>query len=174
MIIMRQISAANLVFLAAASLTREHPDRRDLTHEEIRRRAYELEPEPGQSDHTIRAHISSHCVANKKSDPGKHRKLFINDNGTYRLYRQGDPCDPGRKNGPIAPQPGEVPAKYHELPDWYNSTCENRTGEDWFASLHGLGAEAWKQLGGGEKFIRELRSNWDREEAPAQSKKKAV
>jgi hypothetical protein len=27
-------------------------------------------------------------------------------------------------------------------------------------ALRGLGKELWRELGGGEKFIRELRSNW--------------
>jgi hypothetical protein len=27
-------------------------------------------------------------------------------------------------------------------------------------ALRGLGKELWKELGGGEKFIHELRSNW--------------
>jgi len=175
MIIMKELSTANLVFLAAASLTREYPERKGFSHQEIRRRAYELEPKSGLSDSAIRSHISTHCVANKKPDPGKHRKLFVNEDGTYRLYRKGDACDPGRRDGPLAPKPGDVPEKYQELLDWYNTAHGDRPGEDWFAKLRGLGAEEWKKLGGGEKFIRELRSNWYGEEAaPAHGKKKAV
>ena len=32
--------------------------------------------------------------------------------------------------------------------------------EDPLLALRGLGKELWKELGGGEKFIHQLRSNW--------------
>jgi hypothetical protein len=32
--------------------------------------------------------------------------------------------------------------------------------EDPILALRGLGKELWKELGGGEKFIREMRENW--------------
>jgi hypothetical protein len=35
-----------------------------------------------------------------------------------------------------------------------------RPDKDPILALRGLGKELWKELGGGEKFIREMRENW--------------
>jgi len=161
---MNAISAADLVWIAAASLTREFPDRTGFSPDEIRRRVCELEPDAGFTDATIRTHIGRHCVANKKPDPGKHRKLYANADGTYRLYWPGDPFHPERKNGKILPDPNRTPAKYHDLLDWYRSLDAGSSKEsqetDPILALRGLGKELWREVGGGEKFIRELRENW--------------
>ena len=45
---------------------------------------------------------------------------------------------------------GGVTAEQKTLPD----------GEDPLLALRGLGKELWKELGGGEKFVREMRENW--------------
>ena len=45
--IMRIISAADLVWIASASLERENPERKGFSHDEIRQRLYSLEPEHG-------------------------------------------------------------------------------------------------------------------------------
>jgi hypothetical protein len=37
---------------------------------------------------------------------------------------------------------------------------ETPLDEDPLLALRGLGKELWKELGGGEKFIREMRDNW--------------
>ena len=165
MIIMsRRISAADLVWMATASLAREQPDRTGFSHDEIRRKANELEPDHGFPDPTIRTHIASHCVANKKPDPGKHRKLFQNLDGTYRLYRPGDAFDPARKDGKLLPDANRIPPNYRELLDWYEaefSRCGQRSiEEDPILALSGVGKELWRDLGGGETFLRELRETW--------------
>jgi hypothetical protein len=183
---MKDISAANLIWLAVASLSRDDPKRTGFSHDEIRRRVNELEPHHGFPDATIRTHIATHCVANKKPDPGRHRKLYMNPDGSYRLYRPNDSCDLGRKNGKSVPDPNLIPPKYRDLIDWYRT---RDTGPapisiegDPILALRGVGKELWKELGGGEKFIRELRENWygatnpGKMSAPSKSgkKKKAV
>lgn len=35
--------------------------------------------------------------------------------------------------------------------------------EDWSEWIYGLGAEVWKSLGGGEAFLKEERSSWDKQ-----------
>jgi hypothetical protein len=170
MMIMKMIAAADLVWLATASLEREKPARKGFSHDEIRQRVYAIEPEHGFPDATVRTHITTHCVANKKPDPGKHRKLYMNPDGTYRLYRPGDPCDPGRREGKMSPDPNRIPSKYHDLLEWYRTrdTGQSPAPEiDPILALRGVGKELWKELGGGEKFIRELRANWYGTEAPA-------
>ena len=163
------MNAADLIWLSAASLEREHPERKGFSHDEIRQRVYSLVPEHGFPDATIRAHIATHCVANKKPDPSKHRKLYLNADGTYRLYRPGDSCDTGRKEGKTLPDPNRIPSRYRELLEWYQSRDAGRSATpdvDPILALRGIGKELWRELGGGEKFIRDLRANWYGEETP--------
>ena len=163
-IIMKYISAADLVWLATAALTRAHPDRSGFSHDEILGRVEELEPDHGFKAATIPTHITSHCVANKKPDPGKHRKLFLNADGTYRLYRPRDPYHPGRKDGKLLPDANRIPPKYRELLDWYQMTYMHSRpapDEDPILALRGLGKDYLRQLGGGEKFLRDLREGWE-------------
>jgi hypothetical protein len=161
---MRVITAADLIWIATASLTREFPERDGFSPDEIRKRVRELEPETDFSASTIPTHIGRHCVAMKKPDPLKHRKLHANPDGTYRLYWSKDPYHPDRKNGKVLPEPSRIPAKYHDLLDWYRArdvTPERLTVEnDPILALSGVGKELWHAVGGGEKFIRELRENW--------------
>jgi len=174
---MKAISAADLVWIAAASLTREFPERTGFSPDEIRRRVHDLEPDAGFPDSTIRTHIGRHCVANKKPDPGKHRKLYANPDGSYRLYWSRDPFHSERKNGKTLPEPNRIPAKYHELLAWYReldtAPPEELQETDPILALRGLGKELWRDLGGGEKFIRELRENWYGVDKPARQSAKA-
>src|SRR2546430_15946913 len=39
--------------------------------------------------------------------------------GRRRLYRKGDVYHPGREGSKITPKPGELPAEYAELLEWY-------------------------------------------------------
>ena len=174
---MKSITAADLVWIAAASLSREFPDRKGFSPDEILRRARLIEPDLSFPDVTIRTHIGSHCAAMKKPDPGKHRKLHANDDGTYRLYRPTDPCHPGRRQGKTLPDPNRIPAKYHDLIDWYRARyatpAQVTTEADPVLALRGLGKQVWRELGGGEKFIRELRENWYRVKLPLKHARKA-
>jgi hypothetical protein len=180
---MRVISAADLVWIAVAALSKQHPERHGFSHDEIRRKVNELEPHHGFPDATIRTHITTHCVANKKPDPGKHRKLYANSDGSYRLYSAQDSCHPGRKDGRTAPDPMRVPEKYAELLRWARDrepVIGNAAKTDPILALAGVGKEVWRRLGGGEKFIREMRENWygpsphAKADSPALRKKRAV
>ena len=160
---MKVMTAADLVWIATASLEREKPARKGFSHDEIRQRVYAIEPEHGFPDATVRTHITTHCVANKKPDPGKHRKLYLNPDGTYRLYRLGDLFDPARREGKISPDPNRIPSKYHDLLEWYRTLDANQSSApevDPILALRGVGKELWRELGGGEKLLRELRANW--------------
>jgi hypothetical protein len=163
-LIMKAIACADLVWVATALLSREQPQRAGFTHEEIHRKVHEIEPQHGFTDSAVRSHISSHCVANRNPDPGKHRKLYRNEDGTYRLFRPGDKYNSERRDGKLLPKGEKLPAKYRDLIDWYESSIratEHTSPEnDPILALRGLGKDVWKSLGGGEEFIRKLRENW--------------
>ena len=147
-----------------ASLTREQPDQSGFSHDEILKTVHELMPNHGFKLSTIRTHITSHCVANKKPDPGKHRKLFLNADGTYRLYRPGDEYHAGRKDGKLLPDVNRIPKEYCDLLDWYHAKhlrTRKAVESDPILALRGLGKEHLLRMGGGEKFLRDLRSGWD-------------
>ena len=158
------MKASDLVWLSTAQLQREQPSRAGFSPDEVLRKANEMEPNHGFSLNTIRTHISRHCVANISPAGAIHRMLTRNANGTYRPYRYGEEYDPGRARGKTCPDINAIPPKYKELMEWFNGEYEKRrdlsADEDPLLALRGLGKELWKDLGGGEKFIRELRANW--------------
>ena len=162
--IMKHMSAADLVWVATALLHREHPKSTGFVPRDIARKVLATEPQHSLDPKTISQHISKHCVANKKPDPSRHRILFQNEDGSYRLYRSGDPFSEGRENGKITPEPAVLAVKYADLLHWYRDEFDQGPipdrNEDPLLELRGLGSEVWKELGGGEWFIRELRSNW--------------
>ncbi len=163
MIIMNRVSCADLVWVATALLTRENPDRASFSSAEIRAKIDEIEPEHGFEQSTVATHIAVHCVANRKPDPGKHRKLYLEPGGAYRLFNPGDPSDPGRKDGKLLPLVDRLPPQYRELLEWYSGLHRRqppKEDEDPILALRGIGKELWKSLGGGDKFIREMRGNW--------------
>jgi hypothetical protein len=161
---MNAIKCADLVWVATAILSRDHPDRNGFSTGEIRGKIDEIEPGNGFAPSTVPTHIAVHCVANKPPDSLKHRKLYLNPDRTYRLYRPGDKYDPGRNNGETLPQLEQLPPKYRALIEWYRATLvrpsDSVQQEDPILALQGVGKELWRSLGGGEKFIRELRENW--------------
>src|SRR3984893_18909003 len=164
MIYMRRLTAATLVWAATATLHKANPERRGFRPREIEQKVLELEPEHGKSSITIKEHITHHCVATRKPDSLPHRMLIQNEDDSYRLYRTGDPCHPGREHGKTTPIRQQMPATYVTLLDWYRNEFDARPAlsraEDPLLALRGLGKELWKGLGGGENFIQGLRSGW--------------
>jgi hypothetical protein len=162
--IMKELKAADLVWLATAQLQREQRDRVGFSPDEILKTALAIEPTLGFSVNTIRTHISRHCVANLPPAGARHRMLTRNPNGTYRLYRHGEEYHPGRAGGKTCPDANVTPSKYKDLTEWFHREYDNRpqlsAGQDPLLALRGLGKELWKELGGGERFIHELRANW--------------
>jgi hypothetical protein len=162
--IMKELKAADLVWLAAAQLQKEQKDRAGFSPDQILKTALAIEPNLGFSLNTLRTHISRHCVANLPPAGAAHRMLTRNPNGTYRLYRHGDEYHPGRAGGKTGPDGNAIPSRYKDLIEWFQREYDNRpelsTSEDPLLALRGLGKELWRELGGGEKFIHELRENW--------------
>src|SRR6185503_11940691 len=100
--IRHELKVADEVWLAAALLHREHPDRGDFTVAEIVERARQegLTPElrPG-----VYVHAVLHCVANRPPNPGRYLMLVETGPNRRRLYRPGDPADEARRGAKTTP-----------------------------------------------------------------------
>jgi len=179
------VSCATEVFLAAALLQREQPDRRDFSISEIVGRAAR-ERIAGEMRSGVNVHASQHCVANRPPNPAKHRMLFATGKHTRRLLLPGDEIHPGR-TGKIFPDAGEIPERYLPLLDWAKKRYEEggagarihpsrseagrpaaskqrpETPQRWLESLfelEGLGKEHWKGVDPDE-YVRKLREGWE-------------
>lgn len=113
-----EIKVADEVWIATALLHREHPEKEAFSNSEIVDRVYE----EGISETLrpgVQVHVSTHCVANKRPNPGNYRILYETARGERRLYRDGDDFHPYREGGKTTPDPQDIPPEYHDLLDWY-------------------------------------------------------
>jgi hypothetical protein len=160
-----RVKIADVVFVAAALLHREHPERSDFSVGEIVDRAHK-ESELGSARFRpgVRTHVTQHCVSNKKPDPGRYRILVETSPGRRRLYREGDSTHPGRKKGKVTPDKSDLPARYHPLLDWYvREYSRGRPSgpvEDPILALRGLGKDIWGDEDPDE-YVRKLREGWE-------------
>lgn len=162
------------VWIATALLHREHPERAEFTVSEIVARA--RSEAIGQRHRTgVYQHAQTHCVANRKPQPARLRMLFATGRTTRRLYRPGDPYHPGREGGRSVPDRGDLPSRYRELVDWYETHYMKATSEkaetdslkargaegepDPLMRLRGLGRELWKDEKA-DDYVRRLREGW--------------
>ncbi len=115
-----EIKVADEIWVAAALLHREHPERPDFSVNEIVQRAI-TENLAGGYRQGLQMHASHHCVAQKAPNPvsTRHRMLTETTRGRRRLFRPGDPFDPARKGGKVTPDRDALPPKYLKLLDWY-------------------------------------------------------
>lgn len=160
----RTVRVADTAWVAVALLHRGHPDRSDFAVAEIVDRAQSEEAlGPARFRPGVRTHVSQHCVANKKPDPGRYRMLFETRAGRRRLYREGDPVHPGRRKGKVLPSVDDLPVKYRSLIDWYRSEyaagSAKLESEDSILALRGLGKEIWVAENPDE-YVRKLRGGW--------------
>lgn len=156
------LKVADQVWIAAALLHRENPDRMDFTVDEILERAHKETP-AGELRPGVRVHILQHCVANRPANPGRYRMLYETGRGRRRLFRSGDTFHPTRKGGKVVPFLEEVPEKYGVLLKWYEREYDVRRPADECGSilgLRGLGKEIWKGVDPDE-YVRELREGWE-------------
>jgi hypothetical protein len=114
------ISASNAVWVAVATLHREHGLKMVFSTNQIIKRIREQNL-CSVSDSTIATYVSSHCVANTSAVVKySHRKTYRVGHGMYRLYKRGDPYHPTRESCPIAPLQFQLPHKYKNLRKWYD------------------------------------------------------
>jgi hypothetical protein len=155
------LGAADRIFLAAALLHREDPERSDFTIDEIVARAEEDGDGGRLAD--LAAYATLHCVANFPPNPENHRMLFATSPDRRRLVEPGDIVHPGRIGGKIWPDLDDVPASYHELIRWakqrYGGGREPSMWLEGVLQLRGMGRKLWE----GEdpdSYVRKLREGW--------------
>lgn len=161
------MKVSNEVWVATALLQRERPDRESFQPGEVRERAQAIHPgEPLRPG--VNVHIYLHCVANKPPSSARYRMLYRLPDNSLRLYRNSDPCDPGREKGRMTPESTDLPPEFRPLLDWYREkyNIQPKTHEDPIRGLVGLGKDTWKSLGGGEAILKWLRSDEPQARAP--------
>ena len=156
------ILVADEVWCALAMLHRNHPQRVSFSAKEI------LEKVKAEHAHTdiragIQAHIYLHNVANLPPNSARNRMSYRLENDTYRLYRLGDPAHPLRK-GKIVPNRAELPARYHDLLDWYEREYSKGgvQGEPkgLIERMWGVGRHLWAGVNADE-YVNDLRKDWE-------------
>ena len=155
------LKVADEVWLAAAALHREHPNRVDFSVGEIMAKA-EAEAATGKPLRPgVRVHVHLHCVANKAPNPGRYRMLYESAPGRRRLFRPGDPCHPRRLTGKDVPVRDALPAKYRDLVDWYSQQYAGANGQtaDPVLALRGLGKEIWADEDA-DAYVGRQRAGW--------------
>ena len=159
----RALKVADEVFIAAALLHRENPDRTDFTLGEIVRRA-EKENAFGELRPGIHPHVSLHCVANRPPNSAQYRMLYETPGNRRRLLLASDDVHPARK-GKIFPDPEEVPPQYHALIGWAKIRYGRggATPEKWLGGVFqffGAGKDLWRDEDPDE-YVRRLREGWE-------------
>lgn len=155
------VKVADEVWIAAATLHREHPERLDFLVDEIVARASRLgltaSLRPG-----VYVHVVQHCVANRRPNPGRYRMLFESAPGRRRLFRKGDPYSPDREGGKITPNREDLPPPYTGLLSWYGDWVTARSSipeVDALLALEASGKGLWSDEHADE-YVRRLRENW--------------
>lgn len=159
----RAIRVADEVWIAVALLHRENPDQKDFAVEEIVARAKKEglfdELRPG-----VYVHVVQHCVANRAPNPARYRMLFETSRNRRRLFRPGDSYNPAREGSKVAPNPDDIPVKYHPLLDWRRTEFTNggpgNAITDPLLALRGSGRELWADEHADE-YVRRLREGWE-------------
>jgi|SRR5579863_1337211 len=172
---------ADGVWIATALLHNDHPDSPDFSEAEIYSRFLAEGLPRGEHSNTLKAHISSHCVANlprsrKRKDPGKlqggaYRILYQTRSGFRRLFLPSDDVHPDRwqnrrpsKQIPIREQ---IPRKYWPLLEWYAEWSRRSPildaphdfDNDPLLRLRGSGRHLWADEHADE-YVERLRREW--------------
>ena len=116
-----KIKVADEVWIGCALLHNENPRMLSFSVKEIVDRVAQ-ENIYGRLRPGVQVHVSLHCVANVRPNPGNYRILYQVDRGQYRLFKDGkDDYHPYRECGKIMPKKDDVPTNYHYLVDWYEN-----------------------------------------------------
>lgn len=114
------IKVADEVWIGTALLHLEHPDRGSFSSAEIVDRVFQeglhRPLRPG-----VQIHVSQHCVANKRPNPGTYCMLYEPARGQRRLFHHADEPHPYRVGSKTVPARSDIPAEYGYLLDWYEN-----------------------------------------------------
>ncbi len=120
------IKVADEVWIGTALLHTEQPDRGSFSTREIVDRVFDeglhRPLRPG-----VQIHVSQHCVANKRPNPGNYCMLYETGKGQRRLYRHTDEAHPHRIGGKIVPARSDIPERYWRLVDWYTTVYDRQS-----------------------------------------------
>jgi len=155
-----KLTVADEAWIATALLHKEYPDRKDFTKKEIVQRAARI-ADPAPLRPGVGHHISSHAVAQKPPQPGKHCLLFETARGRRRLFRPGDPRHPDRR-GRCLPERDRLPVAYRSLIDWYHAVYAAGPDDappDPILGLRGVGGALWADEGA-DAYVARLREGW--------------
>jgi hypothetical protein len=122
------------IWIAAALLHQELPNREDFSKDEVRRKLDESSLTTPEERKSVNPHLDQHMVVNHSpSTTTKYRMLFETNSGNLRLYRPGDHVDSGRqshRSPKYVPRRDQIPAAYHALIDWYEKWCKESKTRD--------------------------------------------
>jgi len=157
-----ELKVADEVWIGAALLHREHPDKSDFAIEEIVARV-EKEGLAGSLRPGVYVHVVQHCVANRPPNPGRYRMLFETGPGRRRLFRNGDAYHPAREGAKITPRAEDFPNGYDSLLTWFRDWCAGASRAaplaDPLLSLIGSGRRLWGDEHA-DKYVQRLREGW--------------
>src|SRR5271168_2256365 len=119
-----KVKVADEVWLALASLQRQHSNRSDFSIEEIMESA-RSQNIYGSLRPGVYVHVVQHCVANRPPNPARYRMLFETAPGRRRLFRSGDNYDTARQGAKIVPAREDIPSEYAALLDWYRDWAQD-------------------------------------------------
>jgi hypothetical protein len=156
-----RILVADEAWIAAALLHRDHPDREDFTVREIVDRARK-EHIAGRLRPGVLQHVVHHGVANRPPRPARYRMFYATGRNRRRLYREGDPVDPGR-TGKSVPEAEAIPPRYRPLLDWYRNEYAAAPARSWLGGIFEM-IGAGKGIFAGEDpdaYVRTVREGWD-------------
>jgi hypothetical protein len=155
---------ADEVWCALAIMHKNHPQRISFSAKEI---LHQVKAEHAHTDIRagIQAHIYLHNVANLEPNSARYRMFYKLEDDTYRLYRPGDPAHPLRK-GKMVPKRAELPARYHDLLDWYEREYSRgaiqQEQKDLIEQMWGAGRHIWVGVNA-DDYVNDLRRDWDGE-----------
>jgi hypothetical protein len=90
--------------------------------------------------------------------------LFETAPGRRRLFRTGDTYNPAREGAKSVPAADELPARYHNLLDWYAkwdaANYAKRMDNDPLMALYGSGKDLWADEHA-DDYVRRLREGWE-------------
>ena len=158
-----RLKIADEVWIIAALLHRDHPERSDFSTEEIVERA-KKEAIAGPIRPGLYVHVVQHCVANRPPNPARYRILFETTSGRRRLFRKGDAYHPAREGAKITPNPEDLPQDYRGLLAWYRDWCSTISRAapeiDPLLDLAGSGRHLWEDEHT-DAYVRRLREGWE-------------
>lgn len=87
--------------------------------------------------------------------------LFATERNRRRLYRPGDPADPGR-TGKTLPDAEAIPERYRDLLAWYQNEYAPTPEREWLGGLADMIGSGREIFAGQDpdEYVRNLREGW--------------